>query len=104
MQDPVHGCAAEPGLGGDVGDPRSARGAGHETECIAARPVGHPVAVPSSPFTLAVCVEMVLRDLPLADRVRHVHELGFAAEIWDWTAKDLDELAALAERASGSPR
>ena len=51
----------------------------------------------SSPFTLAVCVEMVLRDLPLADRIRHVHDLGFAAEIWDWTAKDLDELAALAE-------
>jgi hydroxypyruvate isomerase len=53
--------------------------------------------VPTTPFTLAVCVEMVLRDLPLADRVRHVHELGFAAEIWDWTAKDLDGLAGLAE-------
>ena len=51
----------------------------------------------SSPFTLAVCVEMVLRDLPLADRIRHVHDLGFAAEIWDWTTKDLDELAGLAE-------
>jgi len=50
-----------------------------------------------TPFTLAVCVEMVLRDRPLADRVRHVHDLGFAAEIWDWTAKDLDELAGLAE-------
>ena len=61
------------------------------------RSVGHPVAVPSSPFTLAVCVEMVLRDLPLADRIRHVHDLGFAVEIWDWTAKDLDELAGLAE-------
>jgi hydroxypyruvate isomerase len=59
--------------------------------------VGHPVAVPPTPFTLAVCVEMVLRDLPLAERVRRVHELGFAAEIWDWTTKDLDELAALAE-------
>jgi hypothetical protein len=53
--------------------------------------------VPSSPFTLAVCVELVLRDLPLADRIRHVHDLGFAAEIWDWTTKDLDELAGLAE-------
>ena len=53
--------------------------------------------MPSSPFTLAVCVEMVLRDLPLADRIRHVHDLGFAAEIWDWTTKDLDELAGLAE-------
>ena len=53
--------------------------------------------MPSSPFTLAVCVEMVLRDLPLAERIRHVHDLGFAAEIWDWTTKDLDELAGLAE-------
>jgi hydroxypyruvate isomerase len=53
--------------------------------------------VSSNPFTLAVCVEMVLRDLPLADRIRHVHDLGFAAEIWDWTTKDLDELAGLAE-------
>ena len=97
VQDAVHGGAAEPGLGRDVGDPRSAWRAGHETECVAASAVGNPVAVPSSPFTLAVCVEMVLRDLPLADRIRHVHDLGFAAEIWDWTAKDLDELAGLAE-------
>ncbi len=53
--------------------------------------------VPTTPFTLAVCVEMVLRDQPLADRVRHVHERGFAAEIWDWTTKDLAELGGLAE-------
>ena len=36
VQDAVHGGAAEPGLGRDVGDPRSAWGAGHETECVAA--------------------------------------------------------------------
>jgi len=53
--------------------------------------------VASSPFTLAVCVEMVLLDRSLADRIRHVHDLGFAVEIWDWTAKDLDELAGLAD-------
>ncbi len=53
--------------------------------------------MPTTPFTLAVCVEMVLRDLPLGHRIRRVHDLGFAAEIWDWTAKDLDELAGLAE-------
>lgn len=53
--------------------------------------------MPATPFTLAVCVEMVLRDLPLGDRIRHVHDLGFAAEIWDWTGKDLDELGALTE-------
>ena len=50
-----------------------------------------------SPFTLAVCVEMLLRHLPLAERIRYVHDRGFAVEIWDWTAKDLDELAALAD-------
>ena len=49
------------------------------------------------PFTLAVCVEMVLLDLPVEERIRRVHELGFAAEIWDWTAKDVDGLARLAE-------
>jgi hypothetical protein len=32
-----------------------------------------------TPFTLAVCVEMVLRDQPLAARIRHVHDLGFGA-------------------------
>jgi hydroxypyruvate isomerase len=45
-------------------------------------------------LTLAVCVEMVFRDLPVVERVRRVHELGFAAEIWGWHDKDLDALAA----------
>ena len=48
----------------------------------------------TSPFTLAVCSEMVFTDRPLIDRVRRIDELGFAAEIWDWTAKDLVALAA----------
>ncbi|WP_432483251.1 TIM barrel protein [Kineococcus esterisolvens] len=37
---------------------------------------------------------MVFRDLPIAERVTTLHDLGFAVEIWDWTAKDLKELAA----------
>ena len=45
-------------------------------------------------FTLAVCAEMVFRDQPILDRVRQIHDLGFAVEIWDWTAKDLSALAA----------
>jgi hydroxypyruvate isomerase len=45
-------------------------------------------------FTLAVCAEMVFRELPLEERVRTIHDLGFAVEIWDWTTKDLDALAA----------
>ena len=45
-------------------------------------------------FVLAACAEMLYRDLPLLDRVRTIHEQGFAVEIWDWTTKDLPALAA----------
>ena len=51
-----------------------------------------------SGWTLAVCAEMVFLDLPLPERVRIIHDLGFAVEIWDWTAKDLDALAATGAR------
>lgn len=47
----------------------------------------------SSPFTLAICSEMVFTDLPLVERVERIHALGFAAEIWNWIDKDLDALA-----------
>ena len=46
-------------------------------------------------FTLAVCAEMVHRDLPLVERVERLHARGFAVEIWDWTKKDLSQLAAI---------
>ena len=45
-------------------------------------------------FTLAVCAEMVHRDLPVVDRVRRLHAQGFAVEIWNWTNHDLEALAA----------
>ncbi|WP_460357992.1 TIM barrel protein [Mycobacterium sp. ZZG] len=45
-------------------------------------------------FQLAVCAEMVFRDLPILDRVKRIHELGFAVEIWSWHDKDLAALAA----------
>lgn len=45
-------------------------------------------------FQLAVCAEMVFRDLPIVERVRRIDDLGFAAEIWSWHDKDLDALAA----------
>ena len=48
----------------------------------------------STPFTLAVCAEMVFTDLPFVERVRRIDELGFQVEIWDWTAKDIDALRA----------
>ncbi len=49
-------------------------------------------------FTLAVCAEMVFRDHPICERVRRIHDLGLAVEIWDWAAKDLDALAATGAR------
>lgn len=49
----------------------------------------------SSPFTLAVSAEMVLQELPVVERIRRLHALGFEVEIWDWTRHDLDALEAL---------
>jgi hydroxypyruvate isomerase len=46
------------------------------------------------PFVLAACAEMLYRDQPLLDRVRTIHDQGFAVEIWNWTTKDLAALAA----------
>ncbi|MCC3703982.1 TIM barrel protein [Rouxiella badensis] len=52
----------------------------------------------SSPFQLAVCAEMVFLDLPFVERVKRIHQAGFAVEIWDWTQKDIDALAATGAR------
>jgi hydroxypyruvate isomerase len=43
-------------------------------------------------FDLAVCSEMVFLDLPIEERVRRIHDLGFQVEIWDWTQKDIGAL------------
>lgn len=56
-----------------------------------------PVHV-NSPFQLAVCAEMVFLDLPFVERVRRIHDAGFAVEIWDWTQKDINALAATGAR------
>jgi hydroxypyruvate isomerase len=53
-----------------------------------------------SGFTLAVCAEMVFTDLPIIERVRRIHELGFAVEIWSWHDKDLSALAGTGARFS----
>ncbi|EWS80313.1 hydroxypyruvate isomerase [Brachybacterium phenoliresistens] len=45
-------------------------------------------------YQLAACAEMIHTDLPFAERVRRIHEQGFQVEIWDWSSKDLDALAA----------
>ena len=47
-----------------------------------------------SDFQLAVCSEMVFTDVPIIDRVRRIHDMGFAVEIWSWHDKDLRALAA----------
>ncbi|WP_232806887.1 TIM barrel protein [Geodermatophilus chilensis] len=43
---------------------------------------------------LAASAEMLFLDLPFAERVRRIDGLGLEVEIWDWTAKDVDELVA----------
>lgn len=45
-------------------------------------------------FTLAACAEMIFTELPIVERVRRVHDLGFQVEIWDWTKHDIDALVA----------
>lgn len=45
-------------------------------------------------FNLAVCAEMVFRDLPITDRIKRIAALGFQVEIWDWTKHDIDALKA----------
>ena len=46
------------------------------------------------PFKLAVSAEMVFLDLPFTERVKRIHALGFSAEIWGWTNKDIAALIA----------
>ena len=48
----------------------------------------------SSPFTLAACAEMIFTDLPFEQRVKEIDSRGFQVEIWDWSNKDLEALAA----------
>jgi hydroxypyruvate isomerase len=47
----------------------------------------------SAAFPLAACAETLFLDLPIVDRARRLHDLGFMVEIWDWTRHDLDALA-----------
>jgi len=45
-------------------------------------------------FTLAASAEMLYLELPFLDRVKRITERGLQVEIWDWSAKDVDALAA----------
>jgi hydroxypyruvate isomerase len=55
---------------------------------------------PIDGLTLAVCAEMVFRELPILERVRRIHDRGFAVEIWSWHDKDLEALAGTGARFS----
>ena len=46
-------------------------------------------------FPLAVTTEMFWKDVPYLERVKRISDLGFQVEMWDWTVKDLDAVAAL---------
>lgn len=45
-------------------------------------------------YQLAASAEMLFQDLPFVERVAEIHKRGFQVEIWDWTTKNLEELAA----------
>ncbi|MDF3305571.1 TIM barrel protein [Rhodococcus sp. T2V] len=45
-------------------------------------------------YTLAASAEMLYLDLPFADRVQRIAERGLQVEIWDWSTKNVDALAA----------
>lgn len=45
-------------------------------------------------FQLAASAEMLFTNLPFNHRVKQIHDLGFQVEIWNWTTKDLAQLAA----------
>jgi len=51
-------------------------------------------------FTLAACAAMIFTELPIAERVRRIDDLGFQVEIWDWTRHDIDGLASTGARFS----
>lgn len=54
----------------------------------------------NGPFTLAVCAELIYRDLPVPERVRRLTALDVQVEIWDWTRHDIDALEALRDEGA----
>jgi hydroxypyruvate isomerase len=48
---------------------------------------------------LSVCIEMIFRDLPFAERIAAVKSAGLdVVEFWRWRDKDLDAIRAACER------
>jgi hydroxypyruvate isomerase len=48
-----------------------------------------------SAFTLAASAEMLYLDLPFTERVARIADRGLQVEIWDWSRRDIDALAAM---------
>jgi hydroxypyruvate isomerase len=46
----------------------------------------------ATPFTLAVCAEMIWRDRPIEWRAARLNELGFQVGLWNWPEHDLSKL------------
>jgi len=44
-------------------------------------------------YRLAANAEILFDDLPFVDRVRRLHELGYAVEFWSWQGRDLGAIA-----------
>lgn len=44
-------------------------------------------------YLMSASAEMLYTGLPFVERVRKIHARGLGVEIWDWTQKDLHELA-----------
>ncbi|MEN9714058.1 MAG: hypothetical protein RLZZ164_722 [Actinomycetota bacterium] len=51
-------------------------------------------------YRLAASAEMLFRELDFVDRVKHIHSRGFEVEIWNWTTKNLDDLASTGAKFS----
>jgi hydroxypyruvate isomerase len=47
-----------------------------------------------SGLALAACAEMLYLDLPFVQRVERIRDRGLQVEMWDWSTKDIDALAA----------
>jgi hydroxypyruvate isomerase len=45
-------------------------------------------------YRLAASAEMLYLDRPFIERVEQIHAQGFEVEIWDWSSRDLEALAA----------
>ncbi|MEN9752497.1 MAG: hypothetical protein RL670_188 [Actinomycetota bacterium] len=45
-------------------------------------------------YRLAASAEMLFTDLDFVTRVNEIHQRGFEVEIWNWTTKNLGDLAA----------